>query len=194
MFKSALFISSLSLFSLLLANDQKIVSDGDIRVNNHPLTDKTRIQAGDIISTTKGSHLRFNIGKDAFMSKGKSKFTLKKSSSERVLKIIDGGVVAVFGGGGKHSIETKNMTAGIRGTGTYTEVKDGKTYFCTCYGETTIHSKTVKFSENIATHNHVMMWATDKGVKYTMDWQGHSDEDLIQLEAHVGREADFIKK
>ncbi len=182
-----------STFSFLAIADQNIYFEGDVKVNGKPITKTSKITSGDIVQTSKNSKIKFNIGKDAFIAKGKSKFTLKKTNTQKVLEVIDGGVVAVFNGDGKHSIETKNMTAGIRGTGTYTLVKDNKTYFCTCYGETELKSKSTHKSLALKTHHHKMVWVTKDSIKNAMTMEGHSDSDLYEAEHFVNSSPDFRK-
>jgi hypothetical protein len=53
------------------------------------------------------------------------------------LRLITGAVASVWGTGSNRKIVTPTMTAGIRGTGVYTEVfpeQDSRSYFCNCYG------------------------------------------------------------
>lgn len=177
------FIFSILLLSSL-AFGQKIVSHGTVLVNGEEVTAKTNIQLGDVVETKKGASVRFSINKDAFFAKSNAKFTFKKKGESRVLEIVNGGVMAVFGGG-KHAVSTPNMTAGIRGTGVFALVKDGKTYFCTCHGETIVRSQgKTKISK--ASH-HKMLWITPKGIKETKDMQKHEDHEIVTLEAMVGR-------
>lgn len=185
----------ISLFTSLFAT-QKIVSNGDVLVNGKQLTKNTVIKIGDFIETKKNSKIKFNIGADAFMAKGKSKFKLQNNEGVKTLNVIAGGVLAVFKkGGGKHAVKTSNMTAGIRGTGvflTHDEEKN-KSYFCTCYGETHLH--THKEEHNISAKHHKMLWVKEDGsTKVDKSMEGHSDDDLRELEAFVGRIPEFDQK
>lgn len=163
---------------------QEIVSEGNVLVNGQPLTKSTIIKQGDTIETKANSTIRFNVSKDAFLARENTKFKLATLGKKRLLNVVNGGVMAVFGGG-NHGVSTPNMTAGIRGTGIYALVKDGKTYFCTCHGETAVEShgqtKILK-----ATH-HKMIWVTPTKMKNTMDLEGHKDTEIVALEAMVGR-------
>ena len=96
--------------------------------------------------------------------------------------------MAVFGKG-NHGVATPNMTAGIRGTGTYTLVKDSKTYFCTCYGhiEVGAHGETKDLK---ATH-HKMLWITKDKIKDAKTMENHNDDELRVLEKMVGRTVPF---
>lgn len=183
------FLIFLSLASLLSA--QEIVSDGEVLVNGVTLTKETKIKRGDTIETKTSSSVRFNVGADAFMAKSNTKFQLEVVGKRNILNIINGGVMAVFGKG-NHAITTSNMTAGIRGTGTFTKVKDGKTYFCTCYGHTD-YMALGKTKDMKATH-HNMVWITKDKIKPTMSMESHNDDDLRVLEAMVGRKPYFDKQ
>ena len=172
----------------ILSQAQTIKSVGDVLVNGKPFKKGDVIKQGDTIETKANSRVRFNVGKDAFRAKANTKFSLKKSGSKRVLNVVNGSVMAVFGTG-DHGISTPNMTAGIRGTGTFTLVRDGKTYFCTCYGETEV--KALGQTKNLKAHHHKMIWITPTEIKPTMDMQEHTDDELRELEAMVGRKTPF---
>lgn len=176
----------LSLAMLLQA--QTIKSVGKVLINGKVLKKDTVIKSGDTIETKAKSRVRFNIGKDAFKASANTKFKLQKVGKKRVLNVVNGKVMAVFGGG-NHEITTPNMTAGIRGTGTFTSVRDGKTYFCTCYGHTEVDALN-KITELEATY-HNMIWITPTKIKKTMDMEGHRDQELRELEAMVGRTVPF---
>ncbi|MDB2562074.1 hypothetical protein N9X61_00570 [Sulfurimonas sp.] len=177
-----LFIFLLSL--VVVAMGQEIVSSGEVLVNGEPVTTTTQIKQGDTIETKANSKIRFNIAKDAFLAKSNAKFKLEKIGKKRVLNVLNGGVMAVFGGG-NHGVATPNMTAGIRGTGIFAAVKDGKTYFCTCHGETVVEANGQR--KVLKAKHHKMVWITPTLTKDTMDMQGHEDHEIVALEAMVGR-------
>ncbi|MFT7002811.1 MAG: hypothetical protein ACJAWW_000144 [Sulfurimonas sp.] len=176
----------LSLVSLLSAGE--VVSSGEVFVNGKILDKTTKIKRGDTIETKANSSIRFNVANDAFSAKSNSKFKLESLGSKKILNVINGGVLSVFGKG-NHEVVTPNMTAGIRGTGTYTLVKDGKTYFCTCYGHTEVvaHGETKDLK---ATH-HNMIWVTKDKIKASKIMEGHTDDELRILEKMVGRTVPF---
>lgn len=176
------FLFVIGLVSIL--NAQEIVSNGTVLVNGEALTQATEIKQGDTIETKENASIRFNVSKDAFFAKSNAKFRLDNVGKKRVLNVINGGVMAVFGGG-DHGVATPNMTAGIRGTGIFALVKDGKTYFCTCHGETEVdaHGKMTTFKAK----HHKMVWITPTAIKPTMDFEEHKDSEIVTLEAMVGR-------
>lgn len=172
------------LLLVIVTQGQEIVSSGEILVNGKPLVKSTVIKQGDTIETKANASIRFNISKDAFHARSNSKFTLENIGKKRVLNVINGGVMAVFGGG-NHGVSTPNMTAGIRGTGIFTLVKDGKTYFCTCHGETVVESNGERVV--LKADHHKMVWVTPTAIKHVMEMQGHEDHQIVALEAMVGR-------
>lgn len=178
--------------TFLFADKQLLDSKGQVLINDKMVDSNTVVNLGDFIETNKNSTVRFNIGKDAFMAKENTKFQVIKKDGEKVLNVISGGVLAVFGNEDKHSVKTENMTAGIRGTGVYLEHKDGKSYFCTCYGHTHLDTK-VSSKELKATH-HNMVWVKEDGnIKPAEKMLNHSDDELRTLEAMVGRVPEFDK-
>lgn len=182
----------ISLFTSLLAS-QKVNSTGEVLVNGKKLTKSTVIKIGDFIETKKNSKIKFNIGPNAFLAKGKSKFKLEDNKGVKTLNVLAGGVLAVFKkGNGKHAVKTPNMTAGIRGTGVFLNFDEEKkkAYFCTCYGETHLH--THKEEARYSAEHHNMVWVKEDGsVKVEAKMVGHDDDDLRELEAFVGRIPEF---
>jgi hypothetical protein len=113
---------------------------GDAMVNGRPLAKDQSVQTGDSIETGPDSNLIFVIGNSAFQVRQNSRLTVERGPSlftVSVLRMLTGAVATVWGKGNKRQITTPTLTAGIRGTGTYTEVFDKqnfRSYFCNCYG------------------------------------------------------------
>jgi len=166
---------------------------GDVTINGKKANSSMKVNLNDFITTGKKSKVTFKIGKNAFMAKENTRFSIENNNGAKSLKVITGGVLAVFKKGEKYKLQTKNMTAGIRGTGVYMERRDGKSYFCTCYGETNVQShKDHKILQ--ATH-HNMIWAKEDGtIKVAKHMRNHSDEELRELESLVGRVPAFDRK
>jgi len=114
---------------------------GDATVNGERLTSQHTIQTGDSIATAPGSTLTFTLGSSAFHVRQNTVLTLDRGASlfaVSALRMLTGAVVSVWGKGNKRLIVTPTITAGIRGTGVYTEIfdkQDGRSYLCNCYGE-----------------------------------------------------------
>jgi len=187
--KIIIFLTSIFLFTSFADSFE---SSGEVYINGKKATKNTVVKLGDFIKTGKNSKVKFNIGKDAFLAKNNASFSINEKNGLKSLNVVTGGVLAVFEKGGNHEVKTENMTAGIRGTGVYLEQKEGKAYFCTCYGETELdtHKEHKMYS---ATH-HNMVWVKDDGsVKPADSKIGHSDDELRELEAMVGRVPEFDK-
>ncbi len=113
---------------------------GDILLNGRRMLPQQTVQTGDQIQTGPGSRLVFVIGDAAFHVRQNSRLSVERGATLNavsLLRLLTGAVVSVFGRGSHRSVSTPTLTAGIRGTGVYTEVMDdqgGRTYFCNCYG------------------------------------------------------------
>jgi len=129
---------------------------GDATVNGNRLSPQQAIQTGDEIKTGPQSTLIFVIGNSSFHVRQNSNLTVERGATLNavsVLRLITGAVASVWGKGSNRQIVTPTMTAGIRGTGVYTEIfadQGGRSYFCNCYGTVDMSSgkdKTTSVSE-----------------------------------------------
>lgn len=113
---------------------------GDAQINGRRLLPQEIIQSGDAITTGPNSNLIFVIGSAAFQVRQNSRLVVERGASLNVvsvLRLLTGAVASVWGKGVNRRIITPTLTAGIRGTGVYTEVFDAqnfRSYFCNCYG------------------------------------------------------------
>ena len=113
---------------------------GDAQINGQRLMPQQVIQSGDTVATGPGSSLVFVIGNSAFQVRQNSRFIVERGSSLNVvsaLRLLTGAIASVWGKGTSRQIITPTLTAGIRGTGVYTEVIEAqnfRSYFCNCYG------------------------------------------------------------
>ncbi|MBS7807172.1 iron dicitrate transport regulator FecR [Variovorax sp. PCZ-1] len=113
---------------------------GDAQVNGSRLTPQTIIQTGDRLETGPGSNLIFVVGNASFQVRQNTRFTVERGATLNavsVLRLLTGAIASVWGKGSNRQIVTPTLTAGIRGTGVYTEVRpqqNFRTYFCNCYG------------------------------------------------------------
>jgi hypothetical protein len=114
---------------------------GDALLNGQRLLPQQTIQSGDSIATGPGSNLIFVIGNASFQVRQNSRLVVERGATlsvVSVLRLLTGGVASVWGKGHSRQIVTPTLTAGIRGTGVYTEVlpqQNYRSYFCNCYGE-----------------------------------------------------------
>ena len=180
------------LLSITLLNATEIKIEGNVLINGKKANTKMKVNLGDYIVTSKKSKIVFNIGQDAFMAKGKSEFSIEQGEGVRKINVISGGLLGVFKKGSKYKLSTENMTAGIRGTGVFIQSKEHKSYFCTCYGKTEVEVSKKHFT--MQAEHHKMIWVKENGeVKAAKELEGHTDEELRELEAFVGRVPTFDK-
>ncbi len=116
---------------------------GDALINGSRLLPGQTVQTGDRLQTGPGSSLVFALGNAAFRVRQNTLMTVERGTTLSIvslLRIVTGGVVSVWNkdsNGSGRAIITPTLTAGIRGTGVYTEVlplQNSRTYFCNCYG------------------------------------------------------------
>ena len=123
---------------------------GDALLNGQRMDPQHTIQTGDSVETGPGSHLVFVIGNSAFQVRQNSRLTVERGATLNavsVLRMLTGAVASVWGRGTSRQIVTPTLTAGIRGTGVYTEVfpqQNFRSYFCNCYGEVEMGAGTDK--------------------------------------------------
>ena len=119
---------------------------GDALLNGLTLLPGQSIQTGDQITTGPGANLMFVIGNAAFQVRQNSTLSVERGNSLNavsLLRLLSGAVVSVWGKGRSRSIILPTLTAGIRGTGVYSEVfadQNNRSYFCNCYGTVDIES------------------------------------------------------
>jgi len=113
---------------------------GDALLNGSRLLPQHTIQTGDQIATGPDTTLVFVVGNAAFKVRQNTAMSVERGSSINavsLLRLLAGAVASVWGRGERRMIVTPTVTAGIRGTGVYTEVspqQGGRSYFCNCYG------------------------------------------------------------
>jgi hypothetical protein len=119
---------------------------GDSLLNGFALQPGQSIKTGDQITTGPGASLMFVIGNSAFQVRQNSMLSVERGNSLNavsLLRLLTGAVVSVWGRGTRRSIVLPTITAGIRGTGVYSEVfadQNNRSYFCNCYGTVELES------------------------------------------------------
>ena len=113
---------------------------GDVLLNGRRMLPQQTIQTGDEIATGPASRLTFVLGNAAMHVRQNSRLTVERGitlHTVSLLRLLTGAVGSAFGQGSSRTIVTPTLTAGIRGTGVYTEVfpeQANRSYFCNCYG------------------------------------------------------------
>jgi hypothetical protein len=168
---------------------------GDARLNGQRLLPDHTIQTGDDILTGPGSSLVFVVGNSAFRVRQNSRLAVERGPSlftVSVLRLLSGGVVSAWGRGTRRQVVTPTLTAGIRGTGVYTEImasQGGRGYFCNCYGEVDMESGNQRTLSQASYHQ--AFW----GEVQPVDGQflrpapaiNHGDEELEALARLIGQ-------
>ncbi|MCM2328677.1 MAG: FecR family protein [Lysobacter sp.] len=168
---------------------------GRATVNGRPAIVGTPVTPRDRISTGPDSMAVVVVKDDAFLVRANTTFEMSESGGalSRIL-IQTGRVLSVFG---KKPVVIKaaNATIGIRGTGAYVEVDPAQVYFCLCYGEADLDGPGMAAPKRIkTTHHESPLVITDRGgamAAAPAPVVNHTDEELIMLEALVGREPPF---
>jgi hypothetical protein len=113
---------------------------GAAQINGQRLSPQQTIQTGDSLETGPDSQLVFVIGNSSYLVRQNTRFAVERGNTLNavsVLRMLTGAVASVWGRGNTRQIVTPTLTAGIRGTGVYTEVfpqQNYRSYFCNCYG------------------------------------------------------------
>jgi hypothetical protein len=165
---------------------------GDALVNGQRLLPQQIIQSGDAIATGPGSNLIFVIGNAAFQVRQNTRLVVERGNTlsfVSVLRLLTGGVASVWGKGGQRRIITPTLTAGIRGTGVYTEVLEAqafRSYFCNCYGVVDLYAGSTKAVSRADYHQ--SFWSSPA--------PGSSDQALAPAKAlnHTDEELEVLAR
>ena len=169
---------------------------GDVLLNGQALRPGQTIQTGDAIETGPGANLVFVIGNTAMQVRQNTRMTVERRNTlttVSVLRMLTGAVVSVFGRGTPRQIITPTLTAGIRGTGVYTEVftdQRYRTYFCNCYGVVDMSAGNDRL---VSTSNyHQSFWGEPAPVNGRLlrpaGAINHTDEEVEVLARLVGQQ------
>jgi hypothetical protein len=168
---------------------------GDATVNGERMRPQSYLQTGDQIVTGPGSSLVFVIGNTAFQVRQNSRFAVDRGATLNavsVLRMLTGAVASVWGRGTSRQIVTPTLTAGIRGTGVYTEVRpqeNYRSYFCNCYGTVDMGAGPDKAVSRAEYHQAFWGEAEPKAGRFLTPAKAinHTDEELEFLARLVGQ-------
>ncbi len=176
---------------------------GTAMVNGKPARVGTPVKPGDRVTTGPNSFAVVVVGKDAYLLRDNSTVVLEASKSkpdvlDRVL-ILTGRVLSVLekrAPDQRVQFRSPNATIGIRGTGFYMEIHEGRTYFCLCYGEAAIDGAGMSEPKIVkTTHHESPLWLDDRSGVMKAEkgpFMNHTDDELIMLEKLTGREPPFV--
>jgi hypothetical protein len=170
--------------------------EGTAMVNGRAAQVGTPVALGNTLSTGQNSRAVIVVGKDAFLMRAHTVIEIKGNDGVlSELTVATGRVLSVFA---KKPVAIKAASAsiGIRGTGAYLEVSPEDVYFCLCYGEALISGpympdklvKTTHHESPLILNTHAPAMTAEPG-----PFRNHSDDELIMLEALVGREPPFMR-
>ncbi|MHB8948599.1 MAG: FecR family protein [Rhodoferax sp.] len=162
---------------------------GEALLNGRRRLPQQTVQTGDVIITGPQSKLVFVLGNSAFHVRQNSQLTVERGATLNVvsvLRLLQGAVVSVWGKGVQRQITTPTLTAGIRGTGAYTEIFDnqgGNSYFCNCYGTVDLSAGSDRVVSTSSYHQ--AFWGEVQAKSGRMLTPGkainHSDEEVEYL-------------
>ncbi len=159
---------------------------GDALVNGKRLLPQQTIQTGDQIDTGPGASLIFVLGNASFQVRQNSRLVVERGNTltvVSVLRLLTGAVASVWGKGQNRKIIAPTMTAGIRGTGVYTEVfaaQGNRSYFCNCYGTVDVQAGAERAVSRASYHQAFWAEAAPKAGKLLTPAKAinHTDEEL----------------
>jgi hypothetical protein len=160
--------------------------EGDTLVNGSTVRPDTTIQSGDVIETGPKARLVFVIGNSSFHVRQNSRLAVERGqtlNTVSLLRLLTGAVVSVWGKGSFRRIVTPTLTAGIRGTGVYTEIfgdTNPRSYLCNCYGTVDLSTASDKLTS--VSDYHQAFWADrrdgEEVVLSPAKAINHTDEEL----------------
>ena len=166
---------------------------GDALVNGQPLRREQFIQTGDSIEAGPDGYLVIVMGNSAFLVRQNSRISVDRGDTlyaVSVLRLLTGAIVSVWKKGNYRQVTTPTLTAGIRGTGVYTEARpDGRSYFCNCYGTVALSTG----NDSVLSHSdyHQSFWAEvqprNGRLLVPATAIDHTDEELEMVAALVGQ-------
>lgn len=168
---------------------------GEARVNGARLRPDQTIQTGDEVATGPDTTLVFVIGNASFKMRQNSRMSVDRGGSlsvVSVLRLLSGGVVSAWGRGNNRQIVTPTMTAGIRGTGVYTEIfgqDAARSYFCNCYGTVEVASGRDQATSQAQYHQSFWADAQPRNGRFLSPAPAlnHGDEELEALARLIGQ-------
>ncbi len=181
--------------------------NGRTTVNGKSADLQTRVNPGDTIATEKGGELVFVVGGHAMIARGGTTLVIEAEQKSGVgsffvsgLRMLTGALLSVSRNT-QMKVKTRTATIGIRGTGFYIEDEPDQTYFCTCYGVTTVAANSNPTAiETITARQHDRpVYILGEGAAAKSDkairnagFINHTDAELTLIETLVGRQPPFL--
>ena len=182
-----------------VAQDGVYRFSGAVSINNQPAKVGRVVKPGDTVTTGPGGSAVFVMGKNAHLLHANSRIEFPGSGLvSQAMRVVTGKILSVFGKG-EMQISSATATIGIRGTAAYIEAEPELTYICTCYGVADLQSTEKPSAQEIVkTLHHESPRYIRAGSSGTLIHPApvinHTDQELIMLEALVGRVPPFVGK
>jgi hypothetical protein len=166
-----------------------------VRINDVTAKRGMEVKSGDVVRTGAASEIVFVVGRDAFLVRSDSRLEVGGAAAD-LFRLVTGALLSVYQPGARRTLQARNATIGIRGTGIYVESGADKTYVCTCYGEAEIVPvDDPGAAETVRTRRHEQpRYVLAKGAPQMMMKApviNHTDAELTLLEWLVGRRPPF---
>jgi hypothetical protein len=167
---------------------------GDALVNGQPLRRAT-MQTGDDIETGPGAATWCSSSATRRSRCARTRACVERGNTLNtvsVLRLLTGAVASVWGKRQPAQIVTPTLTAGIRGTGVYTEVfpSRARSYFCNCYGTVDMAAGVDRVTSR--SDYHQSFWGevsrAERPLLTPARAINHTDEELELLAALVGQQ------
>jgi hypothetical protein len=175
-------------------------AQGAVAINGNPAPRGAAVKALDVVTTGAGGSAVVIMNRDVLLLRPSTELEILGKAKSAVLtglRMLTGGVLAVFGKGKERQLLTSTATIGIRGTGVYLEASPEQTYVCTCYGEVVIEDQHRSEKRLVLagyhTPNIVYAQMKDGAMMQKAGFANHTDEELIRLEKLVWRKPPFVK-
>ena len=175
---------------------------GTVTVNGNPATLDTHIAPGDRVVTGPDGELIYAVGDSAFIARPGTEVVIEAAKASSLIvggyELLKGKLLSVFGGGRPLRLKCSLATVGIRGTGVYMESEPDQAYFCTCYGVTDVEaardpqSRTTVVSAHHDRPLYILAGQPSGDNIRNAPFINHTDQELMLIEALVGREPPFV--
>lgn len=171
---------------------------GDVRINGRTAEAGTMLSSGDTVAAGPGSQAVFTLGDDGFLLRAEGAVTVADRQGVREMTLEHGRVLSVFGPKAI-ALKTPQLQVGIRGTAAYLEALPAETRVCVCYGHADMVplAEPSRAEEVITRHHDAPRRVFGPGTSPAMvpyKQADHTDEELVMLEALLGRVPPFLRK
>jgi ferric-dicitrate binding protein FerR (iron transport regulator) len=176
---------------------------GAATVNGVPASLQTQVRAGDTVETARDGEIVFVIDGHSMLLRGDSRLVVEPGERGAASRILSGlrlltGKILSVSRNTPLRVVTATATIGVRGTGFYAESDPEQTYFCTCYGTTDVAATADPGSrETVEARHHdrplyILAKAPPGRSIRSAPFINHTDQELMLIEALVGRTPPFV--